>query len=88
MSSRRVRKKQLRRALFKFIDACDKYEAARERIYRKAVEDFMDAQGKSREISNAALRRYMEVVSFLAYSGPPPKSLREKYNSVHPSPHS
>ena len=88
MSSRRVRKKQLRRAMIKFIDACDKYEAARERIYHKAVQDFMDAQGKSREISNAALRRYMEVVSLLAYSGPPPKSLTEKYNSVHPSPHS
>ena len=86
--NRRVRKKQLRRALFKFIDACDKYEEARERIYHKAVQDFMDAQGKSREISNAALRRYIEVMSLLAYSGPPPRSLTEKYNSVHPFPHS
>ena len=86
--NRRIRKEQLRRALLEFVDACDKYEAACERIYYKAVQDFMDAQGKSREISNAALRCYMEVVSLLAYSGPPPKSLTEKYNSVYPSPHS
>ena len=86
--NRRIRKKQLRRAMLEFADACDKYEAARERIYHKAVQDFMNAQGKSREISNAALRRYMEVLSFLAHSGPPPKSLIEKYNSIHSSPHS
>ena len=84
----RIRKKQLKRALCEFVAACDKYEAARERIYHKAVQDYMDAQGKSREISNAALRRYMEVLSFLAHSGPPPKSLIEKYNSIHSSPHS
>ena len=84
--NRRIRKKQLRRAMLEFADACDKYEAARERIYHKAVQDFMDAQGKSREISNAALRRYMEVVSLLASSGPPPRSLTERYGSVHPTP--
>ena len=91
--NKRIRKKQLKRALIGLaglVAAYEEYEAARERVceraYCKALQDLIDAQGKSHEESMAALRCYLGVVSLIAFSGPPPRFLAEMRSSVHPSP--
>ncbi len=40
--NKRIRKKQLKRALHELIAAYDEYEAARERVFRKALQDVTD----------------------------------------------
>ncbi len=76
--NKRIRKKQLKRAVRGLIAACEEYEAARDRIFLKAQQELLDARGKSHEESVAALRRYLEVASYLASTGPLPRSLREQ----------
>jgi hypothetical protein len=71
--NKRLRKKQLKRAVCGLIAACDEYLAARERIYRKATQDVLDAHGKSNEEFSDALRRFMEIASIMASSGLPSK---------------
>ncbi|MDE7221490.1 MAG: hypothetical protein K2O45_18085 [Oscillospiraceae bacterium] len=75
--NKRIRKKQFKRMLRELIAAYDEYEAARERIFRKALQDVTDAHGKSHEEFIAALRRYMEIASLITASGPPPRFLTE-----------
>ena len=65
--------KQLERTLRRLVAVCKHYEAARERVCRKALEDVVNAYGQSPEASKAALRRYMSVVSLVTFSGPPPR---------------
>jgi len=69
----RIRKKQLKRTLCKLAAAYGEYEAARERVFRKALQEVTDAYGKSRESSLAVFRGYMEVACLMAFSGPPPE---------------
>ena len=71
--NKRIRKKQLKRTLCELVTAYDEYEAARERVFRKAMQDLVDVYGKSHETLAAALRCYMEIASILALNGPPPK---------------
>ena len=75
--NKRIRKKHLKKALNGLLAAYDEYEAARERVFRRALQDVTDARRKSHEEYVAAIRRCMEVISILARSGPPPKSLAE-----------
>ncbi len=70
--NKRIRKKQIQRTLHNLVAACDEYEAARERVFREALQDVTDSFGKPREVFSAAFRRYLEVVSVLAFTGPPP----------------
>ena len=74
--------------MLEFADACEKYEAARERVCRKALEDVVNAYGQSPEASKAALRRYMSVVSRVTSSGPPPRFITEMCNSAYQTPQS
>jgi len=71
--NKRIRKKQLKRAVRGLIAICDEYMAARERIYRKAMQDVLDACRKSNEEFSAVLRRFMEIASIMASIGPPPR---------------
>ena len=80
--NKRIRKKQLKRTLCELIAAYDEYEAARERIFRKALQDVTDACGKSHEEFIAALRRYMEIASLITANGPPPRFLAERNTSA------
>lgn len=75
--NKRIRKKRLKRTLCELLAAYDEYEAARERVFRKALQDLIDSHGKPREESIAALRRYMEVISILSRTGPLPRLLTE-----------
>ena len=74
---KRIRKKHFKRALNGLLAAYDEYEAARERVFRKALQDVSDAYGGSKEAFHAAFRRYMEIASVMASSGPPPRFLAE-----------
>ena len=47
--NKRIRKKQLKRALNGLLAAYDEYEAARERVFRKALQDVADAYGGPKE---------------------------------------
>ena len=76
--SKRIRKKHFKRALNGRFAAYDEYEAARERVFRKALQDVADAYGGPKETFYAAFRRYMEIASMMASSGPPPKFLAER----------
>ena len=80
--------RQFERTLRKLVAVCKHYEAARERVCRKALEDVVDAYGQSPEASKAALRGYMEVVSLVTSSGPPPRFITEMCNSAYPTPQS
>jgi len=71
--NKRIRKKQLKGAVRGLIAACDEYMAVRERIYRKTMQDVLDAYGKSNEEFSAVLRRFMEIASIMASSGLPPR---------------
>ena len=75
--NKRIRKKHFKRALNGLLAAYDEYEAARERVFRKALQDVSDAYGGSKEAFHAAFRRYMEIASVMASSGPPPRFLAE-----------
>ena len=72
--NKRIRKKQFKRTLRGLVAAYNEYEAARERIFRKAVQDLVGPYGQSRD---ATLRRCMEIASLMAFSGPPPRFLTE-----------
>ena len=76
--NKRIREKQIKRALIGLLAAYDEYEAARERVFRKALQDVADAYGGPKETFYAAFRRYMEIASMMASSGPPPKFLAER----------
>lgn len=70
--NKRIRKKQLKRALVGLLDACDAYEAMWERIFREAKHDLVDAYAGPKEAFYAAFRRYMEVTSAITmHSGLP-----------------
>ena len=75
--NKRIRKKHLKRALNGLLAAYDEYEAARERVFRKALQGVIDARGKSHEEYVEAIRCFMEVISILARRGPPLRSLTE-----------
>ena len=75
--NKRIRKKQLKRALLELLAAYGEYEAARERVFRKAMQGVADSCGTSQEASLAAFRRYMEIAAIMASSGPLPRSLTE-----------
>ncbi len=75
--NKRIRKKHLKKTLCNLLAAYDEYEAARERIWRTALQDVVDAYGESKEAFRTAFRRYMAVASVLAFSGPPPRFLTE-----------
>ena len=80
--NKRIRKKHLKRALIGLLAAYDEYEAAQERVFRKALQDVVDAYGGSKETFYAAFLRYMEIVSIMASSGLPPKFLTERNTSA------
>ena len=71
--NKRIRKKQIRKALRDLIAAYDKFEAARKRAFRKALQDVADAHLEPCE----EIQCYLKIASFLASSGPIPKSLKE-----------
>lgn len=83
--NKRIRKKHLKRTLNGLLAAYDEYEAARERVFRKALQDVADAYGGSKETFYAAFLRYMEIVSIMASSGLPPKFLTERNTSASAS---
>jgi len=66
--NKRIRKKRLKRALCGMCASYDEYEAARERVWQKALRNVSAACGESRE---AMYRGYMEVACLMASSGPP-----------------
>ena len=80
--NKRIRKKHLKRTLNGLLTAYDEYEAARERVFRKALQDVSDTYGGSQESFHAAFRRYMEIASVMASSGPPPSFLTEPNTSA------
>lgn len=80
--NKRIRKKHLKRTLNGLLAAYDEYEAARERVFRKALQDVVDAYGGSKETFYAAFLCYMEIVSIMASSGLPPKFLTERNTSA------
>lgn len=80
--NKRIRKKHLKRTLNGLLTAYDEYEAARERVFRKALQDVSDAYGGSKEAFYAAFRRYMEIAFVMASSGPPPSFLTEPNTSA------
>jgi len=67
--NKRIRKKRIKRTLCGLLAAYDEYEAARERIWQKALRNVADACGEYRE---AMFRGYMEAACLMASSGPPP----------------
>ena len=70
--NKRIRKKQLKRALTGLLDVCDAYEAMWERMFREAKQDLVDAYAGPKETFYAAFRRYMEVTrAIMMYSGLP-----------------
>ena len=75
--NKRIRKKHFKMALNGLLAAYDEYETARERVFRKTLQDVSDAYGGSKEAFHAAFRRYMEIASVMASSGPPPRFLAE-----------
>ncbi len=83
--NKRIRKKHLKRTMNGLLAAYDEYEAARERVFRKALQDVADAYGGSKETFYAAFLRYMEIVSIMASSGLPPKFLTERNTSASAS---
>lgn len=80
--NKRIRKKHLKRTLNGLLAAYDEYEAARERVFRKALQDVADAYGGSKETFYAAFLRYMEIAFMMASSGPLPKFLAERNTSA------
>ena len=80
--NKRIRKKHLKRTLNGLLTAYDEYEAARERVFRKALQNVSDAYGGSKEAFYAAFRRYMEIASVMASSGPPLRFLTEPNTSA------
>ena len=80
--NKRIRKKHLKRTLNGLLAAYDEYEAARERVFRKALQDVVDAYGGSKETFYAAFRRYMEIASIMASSGTLPRLLAELNTSA------
>lgn len=80
--NKRIRKKHLKRTLSGLLAAYDEYEAARERVFRKALQDVADAYGGSKETFYAAFLRHMEIVSIMVSSGLPPKFLTERNTSA------
>lgn len=79
--NKRIRKKHLKRTLSGLLAAYDEYEAARERVFRKALQE-ADAYGGSKETFYAAFLRYMEIASIMASSGPLPRFLAERNTSA------
>ena len=75
--NKKKKKKHLKRTLNGLLITCDKCEAARERVFRKALQDVSDTYGGSQESFHAAFRRYMEITSVMASSGPPPRFFTE-----------
>lgn len=87
--NKRIRKKQLKRTLRRLVAICEEREAARERIFQKALQDVVDAYAGSREAYYAALGRYMDISFYLLLSGPPPRALEEYRSTLeHQPPHS
>ena len=80
--NKRIRKKHLKRTLNGLLAAYDEYEAARERVFRKALQDVANAYRGPKDTFYAAFRRYMEIASIMASSGPPPKFLTELNTSA------
>ena len=80
--NKRIRKKHFKRALNGLLAAYDEYETARERVFRKTLQDVSDAYGGSKEAFHAAFRRYMEIASVMVSSGPPPRFLTELNTSA------
>lgn len=80
--NKRIRKKHLKRTLNGLLTAYDEYEAARERVFRKALQNVSDAYGGSKEAFYGAFRRYMKIASVMASSGPPPRFLTELNTSA------
>ena len=80
--NKRIRKKHFKMALNGLLAAYDEYEAARERVFRKALQDVSDAYGGPKEAFYTAFRRYMGIASMMASSGPPPKFLAELNTSA------
>lgn len=71
--NKRIRKKQFKRTLRGLVAAYNEYEAARERIFRKAIQDLADEYAKyvgSRETVHIWFRHCMETASLMASSGP------------------
>lgn len=71
--NKRIRKKQLRRALIGLLAAYDEYEVARERAFHKALQAVTDTCENPRDVFSA----HMKIASLMASSGPPPRFLRE-----------
>lgn len=69
--NKRIRKKHLKRTLNGLLAAYDEYEAARERAFHKTLRNVADACGQSRDERLTLFRRYMEIASVMASSGPP-----------------
>lgn len=87
--NKRIRKKQLKRTLNGLLAAYegmlaahDVREAAQERIFHKTIQNMEDAREKSHEEYVAAVRCFMEAISTMAFSGPPPKFLTELNTSA------
>lgn len=82
--NKRIRKKHFKRALNGLLDAYegmlaahDAREAAQKRIFHKTIQNMEDAHEKSHEEYVAAVRCFMEAISIMASSGPPPRFLTE-----------
>ena len=76
--NKRIRKKQLKRALRELVAISKEREAERERVFRKAMQGVLDAYGKSNAEFAAAFQCYLEIAYRLMASGPLPSFL-EKY---------
>ncbi len=88
--NKRIRKKQLRRALKGLLALTKDFETVRELATRKAIREVVDAYGKSPKEYLAALRRYMEFTSVIALCNTPSEFLTKcgYYSHLHQPPHS
>ncbi len=75
--NKRIRKKQIKRTINGLLAAYGELLAAREQVFRRALQKVDACHEESDEARCTTFRRYMEVAAIMASSGPPPFTERE-----------
>ncbi len=75
--NKRIRRKQIKRTIDGLLAAYDELVAARERVFRRALQKVDACHEESGEALNTTFRHYMEVAAIMAFSGPQPLAERE-----------
>ena len=80
--NKRIRKKYLKRTLNELLAVYDEYDARQERIFNRALQDVVDAYGRSKEEFTAAWQHFSEIYFAMASSGPPLRFLINRKTSA------